>query len=821
MLSPVPCVFVIIIVVCKGQSEKERCDVLPKDPTVKMGEDVQIMFKIPDSGLCSNVPLHSRRKLFWMLNDKIIPEGLYTVINSTIPAVTIRNFTLQSGTVTCHMDVDGNDVVLGGTTVKAFFPPMKPTNISCTTILKEGFTCYWDSGRDTSLDTSYTVHRKFGMELDNCTSKSSPCTFDIEVLTDNNTIWVEAKNAVGRTESDRVDLNPFSTVKIRPPKNLVAEPVFNSLDVQVAWERAENMQFPLICVVQYLYRDGSSSHKRVINSTLMGNDSSQTLRIRVERPCTNYTISVRCALDDPDWSPKWSDWSPEVIVLSSLEVDTMQLHLWRKIDAPDETGRRTAQLVWKGFPESCKITEGYRVTIKDENNQTKAELFKPTDLTTSRILDKWAYTISIAAYMNKSAFSEDSISVPAIGKELPPVGDAQAFSHNGQIHVSWSPPNGSVNGYMVDWSADADDYRWLETQATNATLNGQPFKLYRITVTPLYDKEPGKETTLQAYSKEGAPGKVSNLTVSEVTLTGARVSWPAVPRNECCGFVVNYTVFYKAKAGSELSVTVNNTHVYLDNLQPYTEYNVHVMANSVAEGRNSSFTFFTTRIYGSSFIIALSIIGGVAVMVFLTTGLVCFILVNKRISQSVPDPSLSKVALWPPQHCQKDPCSNLLILRSESFPDKIDICVSTPDLGSEGVSPTPTEDDQLGPEDGQVGQPGPAPDPCPSSAECPLEPGGTPPSARGDCPAPEPWEDADSCCVPQGQAQDECGPINPYLKNCVRSVNGTNFVCGERWAGLAAESVPFLEPPPQRTAVPPQAYVSVDMFQDGLFNRSA
>ncbi|XP_036384242.1 interleukin-31 receptor subunit alpha-like [Megalops cyprinoides] len=818
MLSSVLCVFVIITVACKGQSEKEKCDVLPKDPTIKMGEDVQIMFKVPDSGFCSNVPLYSRRKLFWMLNDKKIPEALYTVINSTISAVTIRNFTLQSGTVTCHMDVDGKDVVLGGTTVKAFFPPMKPTNISCTTILKRGFTCYWDSGRDTSLDTSYTVHRKFGNELDNCTSRSSPCAFEFEVLTDTNIIWVEAKNAVGRTESDRVDLHPFSTVKIRPPKNLVAKPVFDSLDVEVAWERAENMQFQLICEVQYLYRDGNSSRKHVINATMMENNSSQNLRIRVERPCTNHTISVRCALDDPDWSPKWSDWSPEVTVLSSLEVATVQLHLWRKIGAPDERGSRTAQLMWKGFPESCNIIEGYRVTIKDENNETKAELFKPTDLKTSITLDKWAYTVSIAAYMDEN-ISEDSIAVPAIGKELPPVGETQAFSRNGQIHVSWSPPNDLVNGYMVDWSADAHDYMWLETQATNATLNGQPFKLYSITVTPLYDKGTGKETTLQAYSKEGAPGKVSNLTVSDVTLTGARVSWPAVPRNECCGFVVNYTVFYKAKAGPELSITVNNTHVYLDNLQPYTEYNIHVMANSVAGGRNSSITF-TTRIYGSSFIIALSIIGGVAVMVFLTTGLVCFILVKKRINQSVPDPSLSKVALWPPHHCQKDRCSNLLILRCESPPDKIDICVSTPDPGSEGVSPTPTEDDQLGPEDGQVGQPGPAPVLCQSSAECPSEPGGTPLSAR-DFPAPEAWEDADSRCVPQGQYQGECRPINPYLKNCVRSVNGTNFVCGERWPGLAAESAPFLEPQPQRSALPLQAYVSVDMFQDGLFNRSA
>ena len=49
------------------------------------------------------------------------------------------------------------------------------------------------------------------------------------------------------------------------------------------------------------------------------------------------------------------------------------------------------------------------------------------------------------------------------------------------------------------------------------------------------------------------PAKVAQVEVTNVDDTSARVEWDAVRLDQCCGFVLNYTVFYVAGQQPEFS----------------------------------------------------------------------------------------------------------------------------------------------------------------------------------------------------------------------------------------------------------------------------
>lgn len=92
---------------------QEACEVIPINRTVKFGSNVTVVFRAPFDSICrKNLNAFSPSKVFWTLNSKKIEESYYAH-NSTYAVVTIVNFTLQSGTVECHM----HGKVLGGTIV--------------------------------------------------------------------------------------------------------------------------------------------------------------------------------------------------------------------------------------------------------------------------------------------------------------------------------------------------------------------------------------------------------------------------------------------------------------------------------------------------------------------------------------------------------------------------------------------------------------------------------------------------------------------------------------------------------------------------------
>ncbi|KAG9353596.1 hypothetical protein JZ751_011716 [Albula glossodonta] len=449
--------------------------------------------------------------------------------------------------------------------------------------------------------------------------------------------------------------------------------------------------------------------------------SNSSTVIPIERQCTNYTISVRCAVTTYDSSTigLWSGWSPEVTVISPLDVRNEHLRIWRLRSRVKEN--RTVQLLWKGPPASCHAVDHYLVTLEPKSYQGKTKLPETSSSASITLHSKEAYNVSIAAYRKKTKVLESTLTIPAIGKEdsgLSPVAEAHAFSLNHQIYVHWSAPHWSPQGYIVHWCCIGHDCEWQETQATNITLKGHPKKLYAITVVP-FSKSlwPGQETTVLGYSEEGAPGKVSNVDVSEETRTGALVKWSPVSRDSCCGFVVNYTVFYRNGEGRERWVTVNDTvqEVRLEHLQPGSQYQVHVMSSSVAGTTNSSEYNFRTSSYDPSFIRMLSIFGSLGIIFLLIIGISCFAVVKKYVLKPVPNPADSDLMSSLPENMNRP----LLIPDSMSENLNISVCTVGPSVDGSVPSIPSLEDNQE------------TPDCLPGLTSAPVEPSSSLPVTQG------------------------------------------------------------------------------------------
>ncbi|XP_045546104.1 interleukin-31 receptor A isoform X1 [Salmo salar] len=787
-----------------------RCEVIPKDPYIEFGSNIKIKFK----KTCNQTISDSHGKIYWTINNKSIDESLYET-NTSFAAVTIYNLSLPKAIVQCHSHL--TQQVLGGTIIQTYW---KPRNISCVTyISQQDFTCHWEHKIKPTSKITYTVYRKWEKgqdvwESDHCSSGSMSCTFNksLPMLAKLNYITVRAESTVWETISDTLELDPWDT-DLKEFPHMLSSCCYSF-----------NLQSNSSQTISIGLRSGDWGGQHVMD-TFMNTVAMTASVTSVEvEPCTNHTVSVRCALD----KAPWSEWSRQETVLSSLNVSTVQLDLWRKMAAPDNTGTRTVHLMWKSISPACKAIDGYRLTyMADEKHIPDRHLDTVVDKA-SITVDQRAYRVTLAAYRGDTTFSEQSIYVPAVGQSLPQVRGAQASAHNGDIQVSWAvPPLYPVHGYIIDWTTDGDTYTWLQSQDTHITLTGlQPFKLYNITVTPLYDDKTGLEKVIQICSTRRAPGNISSTDV-HVQDKSAQVNWTAVPQSQCSGVVVNYTVFYKTETQPELNVTVNSLKrgVTLEPLQPDTRYSVHVMASAVTGATNSSVIHFTTSRYGRTFIIMSCVFGGFGVIIVLVTGLFCVIQWKRFKGKMVPNPGLSSLEFWSSQDCHKiQPFNNLSEL--ETFCEMIYPCeVNT--ITDDIMGSTSTEDKDIQDmaketvcdqterlSSGFGSRTFCDSQPREESSNLGLAPTCLPLLAQqdGEINLLESTTSEDSSSEPADLQASESCPVNPYRLQtpgeCPVRLGG-----GEATSGATEESRSLLDTQQHSSTVPLTSYVTLDMFE--------
>ncbi|XP_028830102.1 interleukin-31 receptor subunit alpha-like [Denticeps clupeoides] len=394
---------------------------------------------------------------------------------------------------------------------------------------------------------------------------------------------------------------------------------------------------------------------------MMDEEHSMVYSSSYVKPCTNYTVAVRCV---DVLGTVWSDWAQTDTALSSLDVRSSGLSLWRRLFKTNETGYRTMHLMWKGPPSHCHAIDEYRLYV----DTSLPEVLGPVHNHTI-VLNESSHEIIVGAYKNGSELYNETLKIPATENDLPSVEELVALATDGKVFISWDAPALPMNDYMVIWFAEDYLYKWDQTQETNFSFLGAPFRLYTVIVTPVHiNGLAGKESLLRVYAEEGAPARATGITVPELDATWATVEWDPVSAEECCGYVVNYTVLYKARDDPnhqglpfvEERMVVESrelkpgekVRVQLKNLQPNTTYTVYIMTSSIAGFNKSSLNTFTTKLFGQRFIIGL-VLAAVGAVIFFILCLSGLILWMKTANRLIPDPGFSSLAEWPPKNWKK------------------------------------------------------------------------------------------------------------------------------------------------------------------------
>ncbi|XP_034017949.1 interleukin-6 receptor subunit beta-like [Thalassophryne amazonica] len=631
-----------ILSVCEGP--EEMCRVLAKHQYVEVGSDVEVA--------CYSSCVSD--SVFWTLNKERVSNRLSHTINSSYTVLLLKNMTLSSAMLQCHGA--HTEYVLGGAVIRTY---TKPAKIMCTLHFQnltaisnpDVLNCSWEHKMNSPPEIKYTLYMKCATCLStsfqsgSCSSSDTWCTVVGRFSLSNNiTVTVRAKSAVWEVYSDIYEFHPYYIFKINPPQ---IEVTATSSHLRVEWKRLLHAAM-IHCQVKYSKVTSQGAEVRVFNKTLKPREDGNVTIEKVES-CKSYKVSVQCGLDK---APQ-SDWSHEKAVLSELNENEVNLHLWRKVTKPSEKGIRTVHVMWTEIPPTCQ--GNFKYTIKQSPYKEGKNVMKYSQTlcgTSSCDVTRDAHRITLTALRNGVPLAEDSVYVPAIGRlKLPQVSDIQTWSHEGVIVINWKAPDQRVSGYMIDWTHNGKQYYWKETEHTNTTLfallNQTP---YNITVTPLFEDKTGHGMeALQICSGLGGPGNISYISV-EATDRSARLSWKM--ESHACNGVIHYIVFYGTYNGPMFSVIVNTTEwdVLLDDLTPNTQYVVYVKIIGLTATTTSKERFFNTSRFGLTLLKDITIHGGCPSFVLLL-GLCGAYQWKKFLEKAVPDPALSSVASWPfPNH---------------------------------------------------------------------------------------------------------------------------------------------------------------------------
>ncbi|XP_037541110.1 interleukin-6 receptor subunit beta-like [Nematolebias whitei] len=649
-MSALEVIFLVtaVLSVCKGQ-RYNICNVEPKDVHIEVGSSVKIM--------CQSSCVSG--KILWTLNNKPVSELLSTRINSTHTELSLKNVTDSSATLECHSS--RTHQVLGGTTIKTF---SRPNNVSCVLHYKnqesvgvpELFTCRWDHLTSPSKKINYTVlmgtSSKTPSLTEICISRVTNCTYkDISLsghlsLFDNHIVIVRARTAAWKADSDPFEFDPEHIIKVNPPMVKVTP---SSDHLEVTWRRPCSDAYMCFCQVKYYKASLPNDETPKMVST-----TNRSISIKEVASCVIYNISVRCAQE----LGLWSDWSPDKTIQTKLNKRHVRLHLWRKVAAERQNGKRKVHLMWTGIPSMCE--EPFSYTIK-QTSYTKHSImgnYTHTSCGSSTCdieVDQRAHRFYLTVSSNEGLLAEKSVYVPNVEESLPQINDIQALTHEGITKVSWTAPVQPVSGYVIDWTHNGDQYDWKKSTFANATL----FDLlnrtqYNITVTPLLNDRTGRSTqALQICSSLGVPENVAIRDVQTYD-TSAFVEWDTKPQHTCSA-VVTFTVFYELHEGSLLNITVDGKshNIILKDLKPETQYSVFVEAKGHDGTTMSKKSFFTTKKNDPRLIKVLSVCGSILCLLVLFLGLCCAIQWRKFKEKPVPNPGLSSVAKWLSQNHQK------------------------------------------------------------------------------------------------------------------------------------------------------------------------
>ncbi|NXA44800.1 IL6RB protein, partial [Nothocercus julius] len=641
--------------------------IIPESPVLALGSNFTALCILNES--CLDFGNIYANQIIWKIKNRLVPKEQYREINRTVSSVTFNDTSSLATPLTCNILADGQiEQNIYGITVTLGLPPEKPKNLSCIvhqlSKLTYPMTCTWNSGRHTFLDTQFRLKYRWPREdFPDCIPKdaNNSCTItDVQFFV-NLEVWVEAANALGKAESDRLVFDPIEIVKPLSPHNLSVNSGILPSVLKLSWEnRISAAVMKLKFNIRY----------RIIGETewmqIPPEDTASprtSFSVQSLRPYTEYVFSIRCMKEDG--VGYWSDWSEEKTGMTTEDKPSKGPPLWRIIDASHSSAFWTVHLMWKALqpPETNGIILRYEVTVRARPPLSRPpEKYSINSTSLTLKLPNGTYEVTVVAHNRAGASPSSVLLIPARNSEAP-VKNIRTLAKDGKLWVGWTAPNSSVLRYIVEWclvsnSSDCVTEWQSEPENVQGTyLKGdiKPFKCYLITVYPLYADGQGSGQSVKAYLQQDRPSKGPTVQTKKVGKAEAVLMWNHLPVDEQNGFIRSYTIFYKTVDGNETAVSVDpsKTEYTLSSLASDTLYTVRMMAYTDEGGRSGPDFTFTTQKFGKGEIEAIVVPVCLAFLLIVLLGvLFCFNkrdLIKKHIWPNVPDPSKSNIAQWSPQ----------------------------------------------------------------------------------------------------------------------------------------------------------------------------
>ncbi|XP_060047039.1 interleukin-6 receptor subunit beta isoform X1 [Erinaceus europaeus] len=644
--------------------------ITPESPVVQLGSNFTAVCVLKEK--CMKSYHVNASYIFWKTNHVTVPSEQYTVINSTASSVTFTNISLSNTQLTCNIRTFGQiDQNVYGIRIVSGLPPEKPKNLSCIVNEGEKMRCQWDPGRETFLDTNFTLKSEWATEkFDDCkTKRGTPTTCTLSyfpVYFVYLEVWVEAENALGNVTSDHINFDPVDKVKPNPPQNLsVSNSEELSTILKLTWLNSNILDFLILKYsIEYRTKDASAWSQIPPEDTA---STRSSFTVQDLKPYTEYVFRIRCM--KADGKGFWSDWSEEASGVTYEARPSKAPSFWYKIDKSHSHGTRSVQLIWKALPlaEANGRILDYEVTLTRWKSRLQNYTVNDTKLKVNLTSDR--YIASLTARNTVGRSDTSVLTIPAYDFQAThPVTDLKAFPKDNVLWVEWTAPGKPVIKYIVEWCVLSDrapcipDWQQEDGAVRSTYLKGdlEESKCYLLTVTPVYADGPGSPASVKAYLKQAPPSRGPTVRTKKVGKNEAVLEWDQLPVDVQNGFIRNYTIFYRTIIGNETAVNVDSSHTEytLSSLTSDTLYMVRMAAFTDEGGKDGPEFTFTTPKFAQGEIEAIVVPVCLAFLLITLLGvLFCFNkrdLIKKHIWPNVPDPSKSHIAQWsphtPPRH---------------------------------------------------------------------------------------------------------------------------------------------------------------------------
>ncbi|CAI5787556.1 interleukin-31 receptor subunit alpha [Podarcis lilfordi] len=620
--------------------------IFPSSPLIESGSTLKVFCRLGKKLF----PYKNASHIIWTLNDVVISEENYQIINDSVSGVVIHNFTYGRAHVKCFVDSPVKKQHLAHSEVRSGFPPRPPEIIFCIFYYKSGstLTCTWTYERNP--ETVYTLTKQMlepneeencsmkrastlvGDEIQSCSTQNDSCTiFNQPISAREYRVRVTARNSLGEATSEPVCIISTKILKPDPPQITEIETVPGMKQtLRVHWKKPRYMprsaENNTRCQIRY-----KSIKENGMKDYFMEEDSA-TIDLTNLWDCTNYTVDIRCAHND---SKFWSEWSAEKMGATE-EQAPLKVDLWRVLESHQPAGRRTVHLLWKKheeFPSSGRI-DSYRIKYFTKTNPPFEKTVNAKNNSSNFELTGEAYLISVVAHNIAGDSPEAVLKIPSIHEEsmnLQRILSLNTSALKEHLFLEWETSELEINEYIIEWynELETDPYNrsWeYITNVTNWTFptgTFNPYICYNISVYPLHKGEVKAPSSTRTYFQEGSPIRGPTAVVKYFDKSEAAIMWEEIEKADRRGDIINYTIFYKADGGKELGETVSADvlEYRLKFLQANTKYTAHVMASTMAGGTNGTELDFITHKLSETDIILLFVIVGFFMLCLTTVGL--------------------------------------------------------------------------------------------------------------------------------------------------------------------------------------------------------